>query len=90
MSDRFGHINFDEKSKILSIACKHAADKLEEAIESIPFTRSKNNSLTRLEECIMWINKALREAQIEREGVHRDAGAGPKPTLQRAVIIKKA
>lgn len=90
MSDRFGHVIFDEKTKSLSVSCKNAAERLEKEIENIPFSRGKNMALTKLEECMMWVNKALREAQLDKNNSEIVAKVGPRPTAKQAVIIRKA
>lgn len=68
MPSRFDYVKYDEfaqrgqeKAKIL---CTH----LEQSIENLPSGRAKALALTKLEEVYMWIGKALRDDQIQRNG----------------------
>lgn len=83
MSERFGHVKFDDKSKGLGAACMNAVVALEAEIDKIPLCRAKALAFQRLEEAAMWVNKAIREVQQER-------GAEAKPTLKQAVIVRRA
>lgn len=67
---RFDYIRFDEAR---AEKCKQfyvAFNDLEQAIEGhIKVGRSKALALTKLEECYMWIGKAIRDEQVEDEKI---------------------
>jgi len=63
MEGRFEFVEFSEASVELMLKCKDAALKMEEAIGLLDQSRSKSLALTKLEECYMWIGKAIRDQQ---------------------------
>jgi len=68
-STRFDYIRYDEAAMTTQDAIKHYAKLLESCIElSLPEGRAKSLALTKLEECYMWTGKAIRDAQIKRNG----------------------
>lgn len=74
MKSRFDYVKYDEDSCALQGEAKDRAQELEEMIQSIPSSsgnvvRYKALALTTLEECYMWIGKAIRDDQIERNKV---------------------
>lgn len=83
---RFGHVQFDDENKNLSKACREGCITLEAQLEKLPVSRERSIAFTKLEECFMWVNKALREKQIDKQLT--ESGA-PKPTLKQAIIIRK-
>ena len=60
MSETFKHHEFDDAQSKESDAIREVAEDLESAIvlRCVP-SREKSLALTKLEECIMWANKAL-------------------------------
>lgn len=77
---RFDYIKYDRGATEDQETAKGLVKKLESMIESIGYAlptpderkycgRSKSLALTKLEECYMWIGKALRDDQMAR-GVH--------------------
>lgn len=73
MNSRFNFIAYDELSKERSEAIKKAVENLENAIENhLPGEgRAKSLLLTKLEECFMWVGKAIRDEQLKRSGAKR-------------------
>lgn len=63
--NRFDHIQYSEKSKQLSNQFKTISEQYEALINELPNSREKSLALTKLEECFMWVGKALRNIQIE-------------------------
>lgn len=75
MNDRFGFVSYDEGALKDSASAKVLAKKLETLVEGIGYAcglpskdvaRAKEMALTHLEECFMWIGKAIRDDQIQR------------------------
>lgn len=65
---RFNYVKYDEKAVKDQAAAKDHCELLECEIDSLPTGRAKSMALTKLEECYMWIGKAIRDHQIERNG----------------------
>jgi hypothetical protein len=49
-------------------AAKEAVQEVELVINLLPEGRAKSLALTKLEECYMWIGKAVRDLQITSNG----------------------
>lgn len=63
---RFHFVKYSKDSLTLSDLAKEHCIVLEELIEvNLPNSREKSLALTKLEECFMWIGKAVRSRQIE-------------------------
>lgn len=66
MNNRFDYTVFNEETKRkqseLLVYFKALADRVEELGPS----RSVSLALTNLEECYMWVGKALRDTQLEQ------------------------
>lgn len=68
--NRLDYIKYDEKSVDLQKEAKSIAEKLEYFIfYNFKNTRASSLALTKLEECYMWIGKAIRDNQIERNKI---------------------
>lgn len=65
---RFDYIRYDEQAFTAQEVAKKKCTSLESMIETLPNGRAKSLALTKLEECYMWIGKAIRDNQIERNG----------------------
>lgn len=76
---RFDYVAYDEHSAADQRESKELVSRLETFIDSLgtddatPVARktcgrAKALALTKLEECYMWIGKAIRDDQIERNG----------------------
>lgn len=63
---RFEYVEFDNASLKLSMAAKVLCQHLEDKIDRLPKGRASSLAMTKLEECYMWIGKAIRGAQSDR------------------------
>lgn len=67
MTERFNYVDYDAQSKGLNEVMKSAVESLAMRIENMPVSRERQLALTALEECFMWVGKAIRDAQIQRQ-----------------------
>ena len=65
---RFDYVKYNDRAVMQQDLAKELCKKLESMIESLDAPRSKALALTKLEECYMWIGKAVRDDQIVRSG----------------------
>jgi hypothetical protein len=66
---RFDYVKYDEEAQQLQNAHKGNLESIAGHIEaSLVSPRAKALALTKLEECYMWIGKAIRDDQISRNG----------------------
>jgi len=66
---RFDYTKFDDRSADKQQAFKGMAAVLEMGIDTVLTSpRAKGKALDALEECYMWIGKAIRDDQIARGG----------------------
>lgn len=64
---RFDYVEYDQTALGKQEFCRLSCRDLEHWIEQLlPKGRAKSLALTKLEETYMWIGKALRDEQIER------------------------
>ncbi len=63
--NRFDYISYTDKSQKLSDERKKLSEDYEQLINQLPNSREKSLALTKLEECFMWIGKAIRNMQVE-------------------------
>ena len=69
MSTRFDYVKYDDKAMIIQDEFKQRVYHFEQSIEAnLISPRAKALVLTKLEECYMWIGKAIRDDQIKRNG----------------------
>lgn len=66
---RFDYVRYDEQAQARQNQAKALHQGLEAAIEELPGGRAKDLAVTKLEECYMWVGKAIRDEQILRNGV---------------------
>lgn len=73
MNERFNFVTYDDQSKEKSEAIKKAVANLEDVVENNlqGDSRAKSILLTKLEECFMWVGKAVRDDQLKRSGAKR-------------------
>ena len=64
---RFDYVKYDEQSIEMQEYFKNQCRLIEEGLSNYPDGRSKSLALTALEECYMWIGKAVRDEQTARE-----------------------
>lgn len=77
MESRFNHIQYDIKAQDDQGKARYLASSLETFIvnigimqnklPSVNCSRAKSLAITKLEECYMWIGKALKEDQLDRQ-----------------------
>lgn len=63
---RFDYVKYDEQAMSQGAEAKAAAQNLEGLIDKLQSPRAKALAHTKLEECYMWIGKAIRDDQIAR------------------------
>jgi len=68
MSNRFDYVKYDQESERLQSNAKALMVDAVKMINQIPDGRAKSLALTKLEEAYMWIGKAIRDEQIQRNG----------------------
>lgn len=67
--NRFDYVKYDDEATKLQFAFKCEFTELAELIEShCESPRARALALTKLEECYMWVGKALSDDQIKRNG----------------------
>ena len=66
---RFDYVKYDEKAIVYQDNFKQLVSNLEYMIDgNLKSPRAKALAITKLEEVYMWIGKAIRDDQIERNG----------------------
>lgn len=69
MGNRFDYVAYDESAQAKQNAAKHYAKLMETCIETnLPPSAEKTLALRALEVSYMWIGKAVRDDQINRNG----------------------
>lgn len=63
----FDYVAYDEEAKMQQQTAQNFTGQLALVIEVLPSGRAKSLAMTKLEECYMWIGKAIRDEQILRE-----------------------
>ncbi len=70
---RFDYIAYDEISKDEQAEFKEAVTAVERLINLLlPANRESSLAIDRLEECYMWIGKAIRDKQIKKHSFPSD------------------
>lgn len=67
MKTRFSYIRYDESSTKQSEEAKDLCEQMESFINSLGAGRPQSLALTSLEETFMWIGKAIRDNQLQRD-----------------------
>lgn len=67
-NNRFDYVKYDQKAESLQMAMKGHFMAIEASLNSLPKSREQSLVMTKLEEAYMWIGKAIRNDQIERNG----------------------
>lgn len=65
---RFDYVKYDENTAAIQASFKDGFEKLAGSIDLLGPGRAVSLALTKLEEAYMWIGKALRDRQIDRNG----------------------
>lgn len=55
----FGSREFTEEEQTVATVIKGAASDLDGLLKCVPDSREKSLSITKLEECVMWAQKAI-------------------------------
>ena len=67
--ETFSYVKYDETSVNKQETAKAICEQLESFLnDSLNSGRAKHLAIAKLEECYMWIGKAIRDEQIERGG----------------------
>lgn len=65
---RFDYVKYDKEHEELQASYKDAVIEMERAILSMGQSREASLAITKLEECYMWVGKAIRNHQIKVNG----------------------
>lgn len=65
---RFDYVRFDEEAQVLQNKAKEMAIALEFFIDALGKGRPQASAHTSLEECYMWVGKAIRDRQVYLNG----------------------
>jgi len=65
---RFDYVKYDEKAQKEQDDSKVLVQGLERLVNGLGAGRAQALAITKLEECYMWIGKAIRDEQIKRNG----------------------
>lgn len=66
---RFNYVRYDQQAMKTQAALKEKHSELERMIvRELPPGRGQSLALTKLEECYMWVGKAIRDDQVKRNG----------------------
>jgi hypothetical protein len=71
MAGRFDYIKYDEHAQLEQAKLKTLFLALEEKVEELQAGRPKALALTAIEEAYMWVGKAIRDEQINRDSVEK-------------------
>lgn len=63
---RFDYIAYDELAKEQQALMKELFTQVQDSLERIDSGRAASLALNKLEEAYMWVGKAIRDSQIER------------------------
>lgn len=65
-TERFDYVKYDDATAAKQEGFKMEVMDLAHSIEQLAPGRAQSLALTKLEECYMWIGKALRDEQIKK------------------------
>lgn len=65
---RFDYVKYDQKAADQQATFKQRFEALEAQLAELKYGRAKALVLTKLEEAYMWVGKAIRDEQIDRNG----------------------
>jgi len=68
MPSRFDYVRYDSQAMEQQDEAKSLVISVEKFIDQLDSPRAKALAHTKLEECYMWIGKAIRDDQIARNG----------------------
>lgn len=70
--EAFKSIAFDNISKELSDRIIGCAGVVQSILNELENSRERSVAVTKLEETVMWANKAIKESQLKREGASHE------------------
>lgn len=65
---RFDYVKYDQVAQSQQDLAKQLVTGVETLVNGIGLGRAQSLAMTKLEECYMWIGKAIRDEQIKRNG----------------------
>ena len=68
---RFDYVKYDEEAIKTQIEIRESVERVEQLINKLSKFDGKRKALDKLEECYIWIGKAIRDDQIERHECDR-------------------
>jgi hypothetical protein len=66
MTNRFDYVSYDEEAIKTQSQFKELFIEIDKYVDCLENGRAKSLALTKIEEAYMWIGKAIRDEQIER------------------------
>lgn len=63
---RFDYVAYDSVAQAQQAQAKAMFEDIEAKLDNMPDCRAKSLAITKLEESYMWVGKAIRDGQIER------------------------
>jgi len=72
MAGRFDYVKYSEENASLQNNFKDMVQTMEWHINQLPQGRASALAITKLEECYMWIGKAIRDKQVAEGGDSTD------------------
>lgn len=66
--NKFAYVKYDDVTSAKSAMFKKMVEDLQQQIELLGAGREQQTASYKLEECFMWIGKALKEEQIRKDG----------------------
>ena len=88
MSNRFRYVDYDGPSAATSGKIRKLMAVVEHAIMELPESRPRSLALTKLEESFMWVGKAIRDTQDERDAETREAEWRDKQKIEDGVCLR--
>ncbi len=80
MRKTFSYVRYDNESAAKQQGFKKAFEEIETQLSTLKDGRAKSLVITNLEVAYMWVGKAIRDEQIERDGkVVEDPKRGEEP-----------
>lgn len=64
---RLDYVKYDERAQVMQAAFKAEFETVLARVEQIKDCRAKSLALTKIEEAYMWVGKAIRDDQVQRE-----------------------
>jgi hypothetical protein len=65
---RFDYVRYDDTAQSHQDVAKKLVTDIEAFIDTLKASRNTALAYTKLEECYMWLGKAIRDEQIKRNG----------------------